>query len=68
MTTTPPPADTVIALRAWLRATGHAAVVVQRDDPAVVPVAPLRLCAHCRLPIGPSGRHGPCETAQEPTP
>jgi hypothetical protein len=50
----------VEAFREFLRLNGIPAVVVQASSPAVQPVAPLRLCEHCRLPIGSAGEHGAC--------
>lgn len=61
-----PPAHSLIALRQWMRDAGIAALVVQADAAEVQPVAPLRICQHCRLPVGAAGAHGACdESARE---
>lgn len=52
----------VRAIRDWLRTTDLTALVIQTDGPPAVPVAPVRLCPHCRLP---GGEHAPCRESNQ---
>lgn len=51
------------ALRAFLVLNSIPALVVPAVGPEQ-PCKPLRLCPHCRLPVGSTGSHGACEQAE----